>query len=149
MPECRPDVTHAPTLLGGAENMKLLFDSVMQNMQLGARASQSHSDAWETFRLTMAHNREAYYHAINMGSVLAGQAGVTEQQQTVSPIRTASGDNLAAGAVPSNRATDVAAAAVATANAEVAALVAKFADAMTTLLVDVISQTQPARGEGK
>jgi hypothetical protein len=81
--------------------MKLLFDNVMQDLQAGARfqqrvAEESFADkrAWEQLKLAQATNASVISHAINAGLILAGQTGTTEQQQTVSPSRTATGDAI-------------------------------------------------------
>src|SRR5579883_1168142 len=87
-PNLSPCVTHQPSLLGGAENMKLLFDEELDHR----RESLARQRAWEAITLEQAQiaNRRAQNaatidHAINAGLVLAGQAGATEGQQTVSP----------------------------------------------------------------
>lgn len=151
-----PQVTHQPSLLGGAENMKLLFDDTMSDMSASRKMAARHADAWETLRFRIASNGAAYDHAVSMGSVLAAQAGTTEGQQTVSPARTAASDNLAAGIAPANRAIDVATAGVATAaegiataNQSIADAVANLMNALTAVIVTATggastpSQTKP------
>lgn len=101
-----PNVTHQPSLLGGAENMKLLFDDTMADLSDGRKMSRRHADAWETLRLKQAQNLEFATHLANVNAVNAGQTGATENQQSVSPVRTGVADNVAAGATPANRITD-------------------------------------------
>src|ERR1039458_7789716 len=90
-----PNVTHQPSLLGGAENMKLLFDEELDSR----RETLARQRAWEAVSLDLAQtasrraqNAATIDHAINAGIVLAGQAGVTETQQTVSPAGTAASE---------------------------------------------------------
>ena len=101
-PNLVPNVTHQPTLLGGAENMKLLFDDTMALLSMERQKTSKSGEAWETLRYRVASNAAAFDHAVNMGSLLSAQAGTTESQQTVSPIRTGAADVQAqqpAGAV--------------------------------------------------
>lgn len=158
-------------LLGRDENMKLLFDATMAGMILGTQISQSHANAWETLRFRIASNAQSYDHAINMGSVLAGQAGVTENQAAVSPIRTGAADTQVqqpAGAVyPPIRNVDqtgatatgavqtaaagvaTAAEGIATANQSIADAVANLMNALTAVVITATggastpSQTKP------
>ena len=104
-----PNVTHQPSLLGGAENIKLLFDEELDSR----RETLARQRAWEAISLDLAQtasrraqNAATFDHAINAGIILSGQVGTTSAQQTTSPVRTASGDNLAAGASPANRIVD-------------------------------------------
>ena len=166
-PNLAPVVTHQPTLLGGAENMKLLFDEALDNR----REMLARARAWEAIELDMAQtssrraqNAATFDHAINAGIVLSGQAGITEGQQTVSPIRTGAADTQTqqpAGAVyPPIRNVDqsgaTATAGVQAAQEQIAANVAalsdvvtKLADALAAVLVTAAggastpSQTQP------
>lgn len=160
-----PMITHQPSLLGGAENMKLLFDDTMSDMSAARKMAARHADAWETLRFRIAQNASAYDHAVSMGSVLAAQAGVTEGQAAVSPIRTGAADaqnQQPAGAVyPPIRNVDQAAA-TATAGiqaaqeqiaANIAALsdvVTKVADALAAVLVTAAGgASTPSQTEAK
>lgn len=94
-PNLSPCVTHQPSLLGGAENMKLLFDEELDNR----RETLARARAWEAISLDMAQtasrramNAATIDHAINAGIVLSGQVGTTEGQQTVSPAGTAASE---------------------------------------------------------
>jgi|SRR6185437_4868568 len=101
-------------------NAKLAYDAAAQLQHQSQVDNQSDSRAWGALRLLIAHNTEAFSHTVRMASATAGQTGQTENQQTVTPIRTGAGDYLASGSIPANRATDVAAAGVATANQSIA-----------------------------
>lgn len=85
---------HLPplSLPGGAENLKMLYDTVMSHLSRIAADAEVDARAWRDLAQRRAHNAAAYDHAVSMGSVLAAQAGVTSQQQTVSPIRTGAAD---------------------------------------------------------
>lgn len=105
-PNLSPAVTHQPSLLGGAENMKLLFDDTMSDISAGRKMNQRHADAWETLRYRVAHENQTVAHLAQLNVVISAQTGDTAGQQTVSPIRTGAGDNVAAGATPANRIVD-------------------------------------------
>lgn len=94
MPENTPGFTPSAiacppyTLVGGPENIKLLFDEELDDR----RTHRSFSQGWETLRLLQSNNAAVFSHAVNMGSLLSAQAGVTEAQQTVSPIKLGAAD---------------------------------------------------------
>lgn len=117
-PNLVPNVTHQPTLLGGAENIKLLFDEELDNR----RERLADQRAWEVHKLRMAGNQEAFDNFIRFttagATATSQQTGQTANEQAVSPIRTGTGDTVAASAYPANRATDTAVASVAAAVAE-------------------------------
>lgn len=81
------------TLIGGPENLKVLFDDELDNRR-----------AWNTIVLEAAQiaNRRAqnaatFDHAINAALVIATQVGQTEGQQTVSPEGTAASEAIKGG----------------------------------------------------
>lgn len=129
-PNLSPQVTHQPSLLGGAENMKLLFDDTMAFLSENRRA-------YASIQLRAAEDAQTIKHFANLSYLNAQQTGDTANQQTVSPIRTASGDNLASGAAPANRVVDetgaVAAGGIdsATAQATLGNVTAQLADLTT------------------
>lgn len=155
-PNLSPAVCHQPSLLGGAENMKLLFDSVMNLQTQKLMDGQSDARAWDTLKLRISNNAATVDHLANLGLVAAGQAGVTEAQQTVSPVRTGAADNLASGSTPANRVVDetgaVAAGAVnsATAQAVLGNVTAQIADlttqvaALAALIAQVVTNAGTA-----
>lgn len=94
------------TLVGGPENIKLLFDEELDDRRL----KRSWDSAWQAITQLQQQNMVAFTHAVNMGSLLSAQAGVTEAQAQVTPIRTGAGDTQVqmppGGAYPPNRQTD-------------------------------------------
>ena len=140
-PNLSPADTHQPSLLGGAENMKLLFDDTMSFLSENRRA-------YGSMQLRAAEDAQTIKHFANLSYLNAQQTGDTANQQTVSPIRTATGDNLVAGAAPANRVVDetgaVAAGAVnsATAQATLGNVTAQLADLTTQVagLAALVSQ---------
>lgn len=155
-----PQVNPPHTLIGGPENMKTLFDGTM----LRVLADAPVRNLWETLQFSVAathagnlaaisnrvNNQAADYDfAVKMGSVLAAQAGVTETQAQVSPIRTGAADTQTqqpAGAVyppirnvdqSGSTATGTVQAAIAGIANQVSALqdvVTKLADAMVPII---------------
>jgi hypothetical protein len=140
-PNLSPAITHQPSLLGGAENMKLLFDDTMAFLSENRKA-------YASLQLRAAEDAQTIKHFANLAYLNAQQTGDTANQQTVSPIRTATGDNLVAGAAPANRVVDetgaVAAGAVnsATAQATLGNVTAQLADLTTQVaaLAALVSQ---------
>ncbi len=140
-PNLSPCVTHQPSLLGGAENMKLLFDEELDNR----RETLARQRAWEAITLEMAQiasrraqNAATFDHAVNAGLVLSGQVGVTEGQQTVSPAGTAASETLK-GAVGAAGAGEAISAEAVTAN--VANLFTSLTPVIASALATAISQT--------
>lgn len=140
-PNLSPVVTHQPSLLGGAENIKLLFDEELDNR----RETASRARAWEAIALSMAQtdarraqNAATIDHAINAGIVLSGQIGTTEGQQTVSPAGTAASETTK-GAVAAAGAGEAVSAEAVTAN--VANLFTSLTPVIASALATAISQT--------
>jgi hypothetical protein len=94
-------------------NEKLLYDDTFSDLSFNRKQLMRHQDAWESLRLMQAQNFAIASHAVNMNVVISAQSGDTSAQQTTSPVRSAAADNLASGAAPANRVTDVAGNAVA------------------------------------
>jgi hypothetical protein len=131
-----PGVFHQPTLLGGAENMKLLFDEELDNR----RESLANARAWEAVKLSQAQNdlrrqqnAATIDHLAQIGLLQLGQTGATENQQTVSPISRGEGDSAAAQSYPPNRAIDVA-------NPAIADALAAVVNALNVILEKVAGQ---------
>lgn len=95
-PNLAPNITHAPTLLGGAENMKLLFDDTMSDISHDRKLSIRHGDAWETLRILQAQNLAFVSHLANVNAATSGQTGQTEDQNLVKPISNTVADDGAA-----------------------------------------------------
>jgi len=129
-----PNVTHQPSLLGGAENIKLLFDEELDNR----RETLARQRAWEDLSLRRASNAATIDHAINAGIVLAGQVGTTEGQQTVSPAGTSASEAIK-GAVGTAAAGEAVSAEAITAN--VANLFTSLTPVIASALATAISQT--------
>ena len=142
-PNLSPSVTHQPSLLGGAENIKLLFDEELDNR----RESLARQRAWEWEAVSLdlaqtasrrAQNAATIDHAINAGIVLSGQVGTTESQQTVSPAGTAASETTK-GAVAAAGAGEAVSAEAVTAN--VANLFTSLTPVIASALAAAISQT--------
>lgn len=82
------------SLLGGAENIKLLFDEELDDR----REHRANERAWENLKLRQAQNAATVDHFIDMtaaqATASAEQTGQTENEQTVSPVRTGTGDAI-------------------------------------------------------
>ena len=140
-PNLSPAVTHQPSLLGGAENIKLLFDEELDSR----RETLARQRAWEAISLDMAQtssrraqNAATIDHAINAGLVLSGQIGATEGQQTVSPAGTAASETTK-GAVAAAGAGEAVSAEAVTAN--VANLFTSLTPVIASSLAMALSQT--------
>ena len=90
MSDACPTFIPPHTLIGGPENIKLLFDDQLSN----ARESQANARAWEAIKLRQAQNAQSFDHLVNMTALIAGQVGETEGQQTVSPAGTAASEAI-------------------------------------------------------
>jgi hypothetical protein len=108
-----PHLVPPYTLLGGPENIKYLFDRMMMLDNQAALDNQSNARAYAALNLRRESNAATIEHLGQLNAVISAQTGDTSDQQTVSPIRTGAGDNLAAGSVPSNRTIDTASAGIA------------------------------------
>jgi hypothetical protein len=126
-PNLTPQVTHQPSLLGGAENIKLLFDEELDNR----RERLSNDRAWEVLKLRTANEAQTVSHMTEMNAVISAQVSNIETQQTVDPTRTATGDAIVGGV-------GVAAEQVA---ANIANLATSLIPVITSALATAISQT--------
>ncbi len=140
-PNCAPQTPHSPTLLGGAENIKLLFDEELDSR----REVQARARAWEAISLDMAQtssrraqNAATFDAALQAGIILSGQVGATEAQQTVSPAGTAASETTK-GAVAAAGAGEAVSAEAVTAN--VANLFTSLTPVIASALAAAISQT--------
>ena len=140
-PNLSPCVTHQPSLLGGAENVKLLYDEELDNR----RETLARARAWEAISLDMAQtasrraqNAATIDHAINAGIVLSGQVGTTEGQQTVSPAGTSASEAVK-GAVGTAAAGEAVSAEGITAN--ITNLFTSLTPVIASALATAISQT--------
>jgi hypothetical protein len=140
-PNLSPCVTHQPSLLGGAENIKLLFDEELDSR----RETLARARAWEAISLEQAQisnrrsqNAATIDHAINANLVLSAQVGSTEGQQTVSPAGTAASETTK-GAVAAAGASEAVSAAGITAN--IVNLFTALTPVIASSLATAISQT--------
>jgi len=140
-PNCGPQYPHQPTLLGGAENIKLLFDEELDNR----RETLARSRAWEAVALDMAHiasrraqNAATFDKAMDAMIIIGEQTGGTENQQTVSPAGTAASETTK-GAVAAAGAGEAVSAEAVTAN--VANLFTSLTPVIASALATAISQT--------
>lgn len=143
-PNLTPAVTHQPSLLGGAENIKLLFDEELDSR----REKLAQQRAWEAISLDQAQtaarraqNAATIDHAINAGMLISGQIGATEGQQTVSPAGTAASETTK-GAVAAAGAGEAVSAEAVTAN--VANLFTSLTPVIASALATSIAQTVAA-----
>ena len=79
-------------------NAKLAYDSAAQLQHQSLADNQSDSRAWQAFKLSVAHDAQVVKHLSEVGVLTATQTGETENEQTVSPIRTGTGDVIAGAA---------------------------------------------------
>lgn len=95
MADCSPGVSQQ-TAEVNALNSKLGLDEQFDNR----REVLGNVRAWEELKLRKAQNAATFDHFVNMSAAqataTAEQTGQTADQQTVSPIRTAAGDAIAA-----------------------------------------------------
>lgn len=148
--DATPQVIPAHSLLGGAENMKLLFDSVMSLQSQLIADNQANARAWNALNLRRAQNAATFDNLLAMTSAIAGETGETLEQQNASPVSQGEGQSAAAQAYPANRSVDVAAAGVATANQSVADAVANLMNALTAVIVTASGgASTPSQTEAK
>jgi hypothetical protein len=136
-----PAIVHQPSLLGGAENIKLLFDEELDNR----RETLARQRAWEAVSLDLAQtasrraqNAATVDHALNVAMAIANQVGSSEAQQVVSPAGTAASET-AKGAVADAGAGEAVSAEAITAN--VANLFTSLTPVIASALATAISQT--------
>ena len=122
-PDCFPRDT-PPALIGQEANMKLLFDAMLNDFTAGMRDDRA------DYRRRM-NNASTFDHFVNMGfasaMLTATQTGETEDQQSVSPVRTATADALVGSE-------GVSADTVATSNAAIAASLGNLASALVPII---------------
>lgn len=114
-------------------NQKILQDSTMSRENQAILDNQEDSRAWSQLKLRIATNAATVDHLANVfalqATATAQQTGQTEDEQTVSPIRTGAGDAIAA--VPG-----VAAGMVSMSGGDLAQLVAQTVAAVVPLVVN-------------
>jgi hypothetical protein len=131
MADCSPGVGQQAAEVN-ALNFKLLYDDTSSDISINRKSLMRHQDAWETLRLRNSQFSASFDHALLAAVAISNQTGSTENQQSVSPIRTGIGDTKAAAAYPANRTIDTATAGVAVAAEGVATANQALADALAT-----------------
>jgi len=80
-----------------ALNMKQLVEDNTADARRRTGNNGANDSAWQAFNLSVAQDNQTVKHLATLGLVQAGQSGMTENQQTVSPVRTATGDAIVGG----------------------------------------------------
>lgn len=128
-------------------NQKLLQDDTASDISINRKSLMRHQDGWETLRLRNAEFAASYDHALLASIAIANQTGSTENQQNVSPIRTAAADSTnqqpAGAAYPPIRNVDQGAA---TANTGILTAMQAIADGIADLKTLVAGLSVTAAG---
>lgn len=120
-----------------ALNMKQLVEDNTADARRRTGNNGANDSAWQAFNLSVAQDNQTVKHLATLGLVQVGQSGMTENQQTVSPVRTATGDAIVGGV-------GVSAEQVAANVADVAtALVPVIASAVANAVVTAIQALYP------
>lgn len=154
----------AHPLLGREENMKLLFDDVMSDISHDRKTSLRLSEQAQLQAVRAQTNANTIDHLVNAALVIAMSTGQTENEQTVSPIRTSTADaplaaegTSDAGVAVSAQGTAVAAQAVATSLGNLASALVPIitasagvvtAQSLAALLSVVVASVGQAAGTG-
>lgn len=132
------------TLIGGPENIKLLFDEELDSRREG----QSNARAWEAVKLDQAQiasrraqNAATFDKAMDVIQAIAIATGQTENEQTVSPAGTAASETTK-GAVAAAGAGEAVSAEAVTAN--VANLFTALTPVIATSLATALAQSLTA-----
>lgn len=138
---CYPTQVPPHTLIGGPENIKLLFDEELDSR----REVQARQRAWEAISLDQAQtasrraqNAASFDKAMDSIVAVAIATGQTENQQTVSPAGTAASETTK-GAVAAAGAGEAVSAETVTAN--VANLMTSLVPVIASSLATAISQS--------
>jgi hypothetical protein len=117
-----------------ALNMKIICDDAASDARRRQSNNGSHDNAWESFRFRVANEAQTVSHLAALNVVTTAQTGDTDNQQSVNPVRTATGDAIVGGV-------GVSAEQVA---ANVANLATSLIPVITSALAAAISQTLAA-----
>jgi hypothetical protein len=129
-----------------ALNMKQLVEDNSADSRRRVSMNGGNDQAWQSFNLSVAQDNQTVKHLATLGLVQAGQSGFTENQQTVSPVRTATGDAIVGGVGVS---AEQVAANVANITTLTTAIITQTLAAVLPVLINAIggastpSQTQP------
>ena len=100
MSDCAPATSQQCSEINNL-NAKLQYDSAAQLQHQSLADNQEDARGWSEVKLRRAQNAASFDHFINMttagATATAQQTGQTEESQTVSPVRTATGDAIVGG----------------------------------------------------
>ena len=91
-----PVYVPAHTFIGGPEITTLLFAHLMVDMRQQTLDAQAHARTMNLISARQANNAATVDNLSAINTITSDQTGQTENQQTVSPIRTGTGDTIAA-----------------------------------------------------
>jgi|HubBroStandDraft_1064217.scaffolds.fasta_scaffold00148_14 hypothetical protein len=94
--DCSPGVSKQSSEIN-VWNQKVTGDRFAALMAQGAEDNQANSRGWQAFNLANAQDAQTMKHLATLGVISAGQTGVTENQQSVTPVRQATGDAIVGG----------------------------------------------------
>lgn len=106
-------------------NSKLGYDAAAQIQNQGLLDNQEDARAWSAFKLKAAQDQHTVTHLAQINAVISAQTGDTSNQQTTSPVRTATGDAIVGG--------------VGVSAEQVAANVANIATALTPVIASALA----------
>ena len=109
-----------------ALNMKQIVEDNTADARRRTGNNGANDNAWQAFNLSVAQDNQTVKHLATLGLVQAGQTGFTENQTSVDPVRTGTGDAIVGG--------------VGVSAEQVAANIANI----TTLTTTIITQTLAA-----
>ena len=141
MPDCASSVSQQAAEIN-VWNQKIGADRFAALMAQGAEDNQANSRAWANYVLEMSKDHQTLKYLSSIGLLQAGQTGFTENQQSVTPVRTATGDAIVGGVGVS---AEQVAANVALGGgvilASVTATLANIANALTALLPVLVTSS--------
>jgi tryptophan synthase alpha subunit len=105
--------------------MKIICDDAAADARRRQSNNASHDNAWETLRFRIANEAQTVSHLAALNVVTTAQTGDTENEATVSPVRTATGDAIVGG--------------VGVSAEQVAANVANLATTLTPIITSAIA----------
>lgn len=94
------------TIIGGSEILSESFKNFANDQRALTLFAQRNSEAWAEVSINSARRSNDLYAVLTTGAVLAGQTGVTSNQQTTSPRRTGAADTDSAGSATAARSVD-------------------------------------------
>ena len=80
-----------------ALNMKQIVEDNTADARRRTGNNGANDSAWQAFNLSVAQDNQTVKHLATLGLVQAGQTGFTENQTSVDPVRTGTGDAIVGG----------------------------------------------------